>query len=108
MRHTYSVLSIAVRHPLIFSHLTNKHHYGVPKGIIMNKTIVSQRERNAILKVAQEANKRNANPTKEEMRLGDRLNDYSSMLATKNSGATKAQLRKENGGYHRPGSMQKH
>jgi hypothetical protein len=85
----------------MFYHL---HH----KETTMSKPIVSQAERNALLRVAQEANPRHPPATKEEKRLASRLADYNSTMNTKDSGASKKEMRKANGGYHRPGSMQKH
>lgn len=43
---------------------------------------------------------------KVQKRLETRRKDYADLLATRNSGASKVQLRKDNGGFHRPGSMQ--
>jgi len=79
------------------------HH----KETTMSKPIVSQAERNAILQVAQYAKPKHR-VTKEEKRLVSRINDYQSTMNTKDSGASKKEMRKANGGYHRPGSMQKH
>lgn len=39
--------------------------------------------------------------------LESRMRDYAETMNTKNMGSTKAEQRKESGGYHRPGSNKK-
>lgn len=42
--------------------------------------------------------------SKAKKRLEARRSDFTRMMGEKNSQASKAQLRKDNGGYHKPGS----
>jgi hypothetical protein len=92
MRHTSGVLRIALDHPHLFASLTYNR-----KPIMHVNKILSQAERNAVLKVAQYANPRHAGPTKEEAKLNSRRADYNTVLQRKDGGT----------GFHRPGSVKK-
>lgn len=46
-------------------------------------------------------------PSNKKKRLGGRIKDYSLLMEGKNPESSKKEQRKENGGYHKPGSFNK-